>query len=57
MRGGSAYVDIVKFYIIIIKSANFDKGAGVNAYSQHVNKNTFFKPFHKQSRLEIFWVW
>ena len=31
---------IIKFYNIIIKSANADKGGGGNAYPQNVDKNT-----------------
>ena len=29
-------------YYIIIKSANMDKGGGVNAYPQNVDKKSFF---------------
>ena len=37
---------IFKFYNIIIKSANVDKGGGGNAYPQNVDKKTcfFFTP-------------
>ena len=36
---------IIKFYNIVIKSANVDKGGGgggQNAYPQNVDKKTFF---------------
>ena len=41
-RGQPMWI-IIKFYNIIIKSANVTKGGG-NAYSQNVDKNRFFYP-------------
>ena len=34
---------IIKFYNIIIKFANVDKGGGYNASPQNVDKKTWFK--------------
>ena len=49
-RGGQPMWIINKFYNIIIKSANVDKGWGVNAYPQNVDKKTFFlEPLTKGS--------
>ena len=45
VRGlGQSMLIIFKFFNIIIKSANMDKGGGSNAYPQNVNKKTFYYP-------------
>ena len=45
--GGQPMWIKIKFYNIIIKFVNLDKG-GENAYPQNVDKNTFFfKPLPK----------
>ena len=40
--GGQPMWIIIKFYNIIIKSANVDKGGGLIAYPQNVDKKTCF---------------
>ena len=40
--GGQPMWIIFKFYNIITKSANVDKGGGGNTYPQNVDKNMFF---------------
>ena len=49
--GGSADVDNIKFYNIIFKSANVDKGGGGKTliHKMWIKRQVFFKPLPKRT--------